>query len=361
MRLRRFLLVWTILIAGSSSLALAQKGTASLHGIVIVPSGAPVPGATVTIEGKAGAQAATADSNGEYNVSGLDEGAYQVKIVASEFDPFEVQVTVTGNLMREVDAALMATPKPMELPQEPAVPGATSGEAQGQAPEAATQTSQTSSQTTVAAPQSFSVTAQKGKAAVYGNVTDQSGAVLPSGTATATGSAGPVTVAISGRGQYVLNGLPPGQYKLSVSATGFAPFETDLTLTADQAVEIDATLQPPRAKTEVNVEASNAAQVETQSAHLEGTITEKEVLSTGLNGRNFTQLIALAPGVSNQTGQDEAKVGVAGSVKYSVNGGRVEYNNFDVDGSDVLNAGLNGAESTLMVYPSLDAIQEVKS
>ncbi len=158
----------------------------------------------------------------------------------------------------------------------------------------------------------------------------------------------------------MLNGLAPGQYTLSVFATGFASFETVVTLAADQALEIDATLQPPSAKTEVNVEASNAAQVETQSAHLEGTITEKEVLSTGLNGRNFTQLIALAPGVSNQTGQDEAKVGVAGSVKYSVNGGRVEYNNFDVDGSDVLNAGLNGAESTLMVYPSLDAIQEVK-
>ena len=83
-------------------------------------------------------------------------------------------------------------------------------------------------------------------------------------------------------------------------------------------------------------------------------------MSIGLNGRNFTQLIALAPGVSNQTGQDEAKVGVVGSVKYSVNGGRVEYNTFEVDGSDVLNTGLNGAASTLMVYPSLDAIQEVK-
>ena len=49
-----------------------------------------------------------------------------------------------------------------------------------------------------------------------------------------------------------------------------------------------------------------------------------------------------------------------GSVKYSVNGGRVEYNTFDVDGGDVLNAGINGSQSTLIVYPSLDAIQEVK-
>jgi len=357
--LRRFLFVWTILIAGFSSPAVAQGGGASLHGIVIVPSGAPVPGASISAEGKAGAQAATTDMNGEYNISGLDAGVYHVKIAAPGFDLFEVQVSVTSGLMREVDAVLTARPKPAEPPHEPvAASGATPaepGETQVQSPAG------TSGQATVAI-QNFSVTAQKNKAAVYGNVTDQSGAVIQSGTAAATGGAGPVTanVAINGRGQYVINGLPPGQYKLSVSATGFAPFETYVTLGADQAQEIDATLQPPSAKTEVNVEASNAAQVETQSAHLEGTITEKEVLETGLNGRNFTQLIALAPGVSNQTGQDEAKVGVAGSVKYSVNGGRVEYNNFDVDGSDVLNAGLNGAESTLMVYPSLDAIQEVK-
>ena len=119
-------------------------------------------------------------------------------------------------------------------------------------------------------------------------------------------------------------------------------------------------LEPAGTKTEVTVEAQKVAQVETETAQVSGTITEKEVLNFGLNGRNFTQLIALTPGVSNQTGQDEAKVGVTGSVKYSVNGGRVEYNTFEVDGSDVLNAGLNGAESTLVVYPSLDAIQEVK-
>ena len=117
---------------------------------------------------------------------------------------------------------------------------------------------------------------------------------------------------------------------------------------------------PASGKTEVNVESSGVGQVETESSTVSGTITQKEVVSIGLNGRNFTQLIALAPGVSNQTGQDEAKVGVVGSVKYSVNGGRVEYNSFEVDGSDVLNTGLNGASSTLMVYPSLDAVQEVK-
>jgi hypothetical protein len=388
-RFCRFLFLCAILIGSSSVFALPQKGNASMHGIVVVPSGSPIPGATIAVEGKGGAQGATTDINGEFNISGLNSGTYDVKITAAGFQPFEVQVSVSSNLVQEVDAVLAFTPKPVESSPPPAgVPPATppTPETQGQAPAAepaqtpvqnSTQNpAQTPAQnptqvptqnpvqnpaaSTVAAPQNFSVTAQKGKAAVYGSVTDQSNAVIQGGAATATGSAGQVTATVNAHGQYVLNGLVPGQYKLSVSAAGFAAFETDLTLTADQSVEIDATLQPPSAKTEVNVEASNAASVETQSAHLEGTITEKEVLETGLNGRNFTQLIALAPGVSNQTGQDEAKVGVAGSVKYSVNGGRVEYNNFDVDGSDVLNAGLNGAESTLMVYPSLDAISEVK-
>ena len=134
----------------------------------------------------------------------------------------------------------------------------------------------------------------------------------------------------------------------------------NITVTSGLDLSLDVALEPATAKSEINVESGGVGKVETEYATVSGTITQKEVVNIGLNGRNFTQLIALAPGVSNQTGQDEAKVGVVGSVKYSVNGGRVEYNTFEVDGSDVLNTGLNGASSTLMVYPSLDAIQEVK-
>ncbi len=359
MRIARHL-VYALLglsIAFGAALAQAQ---ASLHGMVILPNGAPVPQASVTVEGAKGGQAATTDANGEYNIAGLASGAYKVRITAPGYDPYEVNVALTGNAMQEVDAVLVRTPvsaQPAPPPAEPAAPAAPASDAPGN--ETAAPAAETHKTTTVVA-QELSVKVEKGKAAVYGNVTDQSGAFIAKGTATAAGQGVTATAPINDRGQYVLNGLTPGQYKLTVNSPGFAPFTTDVTLAVDQGIEIDAPLQPPSEKTEINVEASNASSVQTESAHLEGTITEKEVLKTGLNGRNFTQLIALAPGVSNQTGQDEALVGVKGSVKYSVNGGRVEYNNFDVDGSDVLNAGLNGAESTLMVYPSLDAIQEVK-
>ena len=199
-------------------------------------------------------------------------------------------------------------------------------------------------------------------ATINGTATDQTQAVVPDAKATLTSAAGEkLELQVNAKGQYSFTSLKPGVYTLTVTAPNFAAKVFDnITLTAGLELTLDASLEPASAKTEVSVEGGGVGQVETESATVSGTITQKEVVSIGLNGRNFTQLIALAPGVSNQTGQDEAKVGVVGSVKYSVNGGRVEYNTFEVDGSDVLNTGLNGASSTLMVYPSLDAIQEVK-
>src|SRR5215470_3789276 len=200
-------------------------------------------------------------------------------------------------------------------------------------------------------------------AVVTGTVTDQTGASVVGAKVDLLGSNGAAvqSALTDDKGIYVLRSIAAGTYKLSVTAAGFKTLTTaEIVVHGAESLPLDAALEPAGEKTEVNVEGEKVSQVETETAQVSGTITEKEVLTLGLNGRNFTQLIALTPGVSNQTGQDEAKVGVTGSVKYSVNGGRVEYNTFEVDGGDVLNAGLNGAESTLMVYPSLDAIQEVK-
>jgi hypothetical protein len=200
------------------------------------------------------------------------------------------------------------------------------------------------------------------KASINGTVTDQTQAVVAGAKVVLSNAAGlKQETQTDDKGVYSFTGLEAGTYSVTVTAPNFAVKTLDyITLAADQELTMDASLEPASTKTEVNVESSGVGQVEVENATVSGTITQKEVVKIGLNGRNFTQLIALAPGVSNQTGQDEAKVGVVGSVKYSVNGGRVEYNTFEIDGSDVLNTGLNGASSTLMVYPSLDAIQEVK-
>ena len=204
--------------------------------------------------------------------------------------------------------------------------------------------------------------AGKGKASLKGTVNDPTQAVVAGAAAVLNGPNGlHLEVTSNDKGEYAFLGLAAGSYALIVTAPNFAPNTFDqINLTADQELELDVSLEVQKAATKIEVESSEANQVQLETSTVSGTISEKQVTTFGLNGRNFSQLIALAPGVSNQTGQDEAKVGVVGSVKYSVNGGRVEYNTFEVDGSDVLNTGLNGASTTLMVYPSLDAIQEVK-
>jgi hypothetical protein len=194
-----------------------------------------------------------------------------------------------------------------------------------------------------------------------GTVKDESAGSIPGATITFTSRSGKTqTTASDEKGEFLAGGLAPGIYSLTIAAGGFKDFRIDsITVTAGETVRADATMSPAGVNTSVQVEGQTTTQVETESSQIAGTLTEKEITSVGLNGRNFTALVALAPGVSNQTGQDEALVGVKGSVKYSVNGGRVEYNTFDVDGGDVLNASINGSSSSLIVFPSLDAISEL--
>ncbi len=201
-------------------------------------------------------------------------------------------------------------------------------------------------------------------ASLSGTVTDSTGAVVAGAIITLTSSSNAKLTATSdAQGNYKFNDLVSGTYTIEVAAPGFKPFRTEnLTLEAAQELPLDVSLEPGSETTNVTVEEHTAAQVETETAEVSGTITQKEVVTLSLNGRNFTQLITLAPGVSNQTGQDEGKVGVLGSAKYSVNGGRVEYNSFEIDGSDVLNAGINAShgQPVLIVTPSVDALSEVK-
>ena len=97
--------------------------------------------------------------------------------------------------------------------------------------------------------------------------------------------------------------------------------------------------------------------MQTESPEISFTITGKQITQLVLNGRNFTQLVTLSPGVTNQTGQDEGETGVAGSVEYSMNGGRTEYNNWELDGASIMD---NGSNATLNVYPDVDAIAETQ-
>ena len=213
---------------------------------------------------------------------------------------------------------------------------------------------------------SLSLAGQDGTGRISGQITDPDGAVIPGATVTIVNQDSLVKREVKGDalGMYSVPGLPEGRYQIIVEAEGFnRRMSQVITLAAGQNLVFNARIAVTEVKQEVQVNAAATTVVETNTASLSTTLGSAEVQGLQLNGRNFSQLITLSPGVSNQTGQDEAKVGVAGSAKFSVNGGRVEYNTFEVDGSDVLNTSINasrGQGEPLMVYPSIDAIQDMK-
>ena len=210
-----------------------------------------------------------------------------------------------------------------------------------------------------------SALAQTGR--VSGRVTDQQGEVIQGAAVQLLNQDNTIKrdTTTDATGSYAVPFLPPGNYRVSIQAQGFGSVASDaIVLGVGQSFVFNAQLTIAAEKAEVTVSGGGGTStIELDTASMSTTLSSQEVQGYGLNGRNFSQLITLAPGVSNQTGQDEAKVGVAGSAKFSVNGGRVEYNTFEVDGSDVLNTSINasrGQGEPLVVYPSIDAIDDIK-
>jgi len=195
---------------------------------------------------------------------------------------------------------------------------------------------------------------------ITGTVKDPSGAAIPGAAVVVASPERGITrnTTTNSTGDYNESALPEGSYNVIVTANGFKKFQAkNVKLDVAEKARVDVSLQVGAATTEVVVEGENVAQVETQSSELAGTVTGKQITQLELNGRNFTSLVTLVPGVSNQTGSDEPQVGINGSVAFSMNGGRTEYNNWELDGGDNMDNGSNG---TLNVYPSVDAIAEFK-
>jgi hypothetical protein len=194
-------------------------------------------------------------------------------------------------------------------------------------------------------------------ASITGTVTDPSGATIADARIAVDNHERSIhrTTVTNTSGEFLVPGLSPGSYDLSIRAPGFKKYQAnEIVLRVAQNARVNVTLQVGSASTQVTVSGQDVAQVETQSSELAGTITGKQITQLELNGRNFTQLVTLVPGVSG--GQDEGFVGIQ-FLPYSFNGGRLEYNNWEVDGGDILD---NGSNQSLNVYPSIDAIAEVR-
>lgn len=200
---------------------------------------------------------------------------------------------------------------------------------------------------------------------ISGLVTDPSGAVVTGAQVTATDTqTGIQTKTVTdSKGFYSFPTLPIGTYTVEVQGRGFKTFrQTNITVDANSAVKVDVSLQIGAAAEEVEVH-SDAVQVETQSTQMGQVITGKQMTAVPLNGRAYTDLLNLQPGVvpSAYGGQapginDRSPSGGLNSGNQSVNGQRETANGFMVNGANVEEGKNNGAA----VIPNLDAISEFR-
>ncbi len=147
----------------------------------------------------------------------------------------------------------------------------------------------------------------------------------------------PVETAVSdAEGRYSVPDLPIGSYELQVSKAGFqTSLRTGITLTVGSAPVIDLQLAVGQATQTVTVSAE-ASQVETTNASVSSLVNATQMRELPLNGRNFEQLILLAPGVSTYpAGGSSALTSVANA--YSIAGARPEGYANTLDGEDMLN------------------------
>ena len=179
---------------------------------------------------------------------------------------------------------------------------------------------------------------QAATASITGRVTDASNAAVPNATVTIknTATSATQTASTDEQGRYALLDLPIGPYDLTVSKTGFQnAARTGLTLTVGAAPVLDFQMMVGQASETVSVNAE-AAQVETTTAAVSSLVNQTQMRELPLNGRDWEQLILLAPGVlSYPQGGSSALTSVANA--YSISGTRPEGYANTLDGEDMLN------------------------
>ena len=174
------------------------------------------------------------------------------------------------------------------------------------------------------------------------------------------------------RGFYSFPALPVGRYDLTVEVDGFQPQKkTNIAINADAAVTLDATLEVKQQSEAITVSAAEAnvqTQVDTVATHLGEVVPDTQIQAIPLNGRSYTGLLAIQPGVSPVTTLTPTSVimaGVTGTINpsgdanpgnVSIDGQRESANGFMVNAVDVQEH-MNGGTS---VIPNLDSIQEFR-
>jgi hypothetical protein len=199
--------------------------------------------------------------------------------------------------------------------------------------------------------------AQVDRATITGTVTDTTGASVPGAQvvaiAPATGLRRETTTGEAGG--YNLPGLPIGTYNITVSREGFDTVKfQDLTLSVGQRYTFDAHMQLGALSTQVEV-TGTAVEVNRTSAEIGGVVGEQQVRSIPLNGRNWSDLMALAPGAidaGSGGGSDQRNIRFAGRSR--------DDNNYTLDGIDNSGVQEQAEKSDTRLGVSLDAVAEFR-
>lgn len=196
---------------------------------------------------------------------------------------------------------------------------------------------------------------------ISGTVTDVSGAVIPGVSVTAAniGTGVKQQTSSNTQGFYSFPTLPVGHYTITVEAHGFKQYvETGLVLDVNTALRVDVSLQVGALTQQVDV-SSTTLHVETTSTQMGELIGGNKMTTLPLNGRAYTDLLALQPGVVPITSGLYSSPQVSGDLNpgnLSISGQREEANGFMVNGGSVEEGKFNGTA----VIPNLDSIAEFR-
>lgn len=199
---------------------------------------------------------------------------------------------------------------------------------------------------------------------IAGTITDPSGAAIAGAAVTVKNlQTGHVDNTQTDKiGYYHLQHLPPGAYQVRIALTGFKVMELDnVIVSASATTPVNAKLQVGAERDTVEVIAG-AALVQTEEGRLSNTISTRDVENLPLNGRQVYQLVTEEPGVTATNAPVVSSVpsptaSVTFNYGFIANGSTPRGNNFVLDGTSNNNEWLGG---TPLIYPSLDAIQEVQ-
>jgi hypothetical protein len=213
------------------------------------------------------------------------------------------------------------------------------------------------------------LSAQTDTGSIAGTVTDTTGAVIPGAAITATNADNGLKLSAvsSGAGEFKILAVPRGAYNVLTVANGFQSQSTTVTITVTTTQNLPIQLSAAGGSTTVEVTAAPPL-VNTSDATIGSTIESAQVSELPLNGRNFSNLALLTPGVTrgaygdnasgggsnNQT--ETARFNESGGAGLSINGLRPQANNYILDGVD----NNDGLVNTILFFPSVDATQEFK-